>query len=296
LNVGNATKLIIFLHFHKAGGTSIVRAAKKRQNLFSPNGNGNPKFKSGFFGKIPFYDYSKEGLISFFGECLNENNATFIATENRYFRSAPAIDTAFKRQNRIELVTQIRNPFDRFVSNFFFDLRLGAYRESESVRDLSFVQRLKRYHSCGDGPGFAALCSLQFNGTNDWNMYIRVLTDQFNRSQKVTAEALDVAKSEMDKFDLVTVLEMESASDLWAAKYGLEVQRVNAQTKYDEIYAAERKKHYGFDREFKKFQEEYERLNRFDYLLYEYAQGLHRAFAVKYRVSSDRQRRSKRMR
>ena len=32
---------ILFQHFHKAGGTSIVRAARRGQNLYIPNVNGN---------------------------------------------------------------------------------------------------------------------------------------------------------------------------------------------------------------------------------------------------------------
>lgn len=192
--------------------------------------------------------------------------------ENYYFRSV--IDSEFKQQNRIELVTQIRNPFTRFVSNYVFGLEHKEYSETAGVSELSFVQRLRLYHSYRGHP--------KFPDTNSWNMYCRVLSRQFQRTRNVTAEDLETAKSALDAFDLVTVLEMEDAADLWAARYGLGILHSNRYSKYGELYAAEKKKHSAFDRELSAFQKEFETLNRCDYLLYEYAQDLHRAFAEKY--------------
>lgn len=53
-------------------------------------------------------------------------------------------------------------------------------------------------------------------------------------------------------------------------------------TQYDELYAVEREKDDGFDREFNEFQAEFKALNRADYVLYEYAKELHHECASKY--------------
>ena len=274
INVTNTTKLIIFLHFHKAGGSSVVNAAEMVQNLFDPNSNGNPKDRNK--NKIPFWNYSELKLIDFFRRCLHSNHATFIATENNWFRSASVINEAFKRQNRIELVTQLRNPFSRFVSNYFFDLKFRNIKPP----NMSLIEKLKWYHSCRKATGPAARCKFKFNATNDWNMYVRVLSSQFDRDRNVTEHDLEIAKKELNKFDLVTVLEMSDAAALWKAQYGMTMTHSNGNKKYDEIYAAERKKDKDFNDKFKKFEESFRRWNHFDYVLYEYAQELHRKFAL----------------
>ena len=271
LNISNTTPLIIYLHFHKAGGTSIVNAAKRTQNLFDPNGNGNPKFERGLNGTIKFWTYSEPKLIDFVSQCLHQNKATFIATENHWFLNTSIINKEFKRQNRIELVTQIRNPFARFVSNYFFDVKYHAIGEPQRIKNISLIQRLRRYHSCGEGSEYDVQCSVHWQAVNDWNMYVRVLTNQFDRNYNVTEQDLEIAKGELDKFDLVTVLEMPNLGDLWKEKYGMNIRHSNGNKKYNQIYAAERDKDEDFDEKFKKFEQEFKRWNHFDYLLYEYA-------------------------
>ena len=153
--------LLVFLHFHKAGGTSIVNAARKRHNLFEPNNNGNPKqYERNKKSKIPFWTYSGEKLVNFIARCLNENGATFIAAENSWFQNVSIINEEFKRQNRIELVTQFRNPFARFVSNYFFDLKTRRIREPVKVMSLPLIERLRLYHLCGatEPTGNAGYC------------------------------------------------------------------------------------------------------------------------------------------
>lgn len=266
LVVTNATKLIIFLHFHKAGGTSIVRAARRGQNLYIPNVNGNPHEPitktSGNAHRIPFWTFSKQKLIEFLTYC-RDHDTTFIATENEWFQSPSAFDEDFKFRYRLELVTQIRNPFDRFISNYFFIKDFNPFRQMQ----VPFVQRLEMYHSLERAHHFT-----------DWNMYVRVLSSQFDRN--VTEKDLETAKRELDKFDLVTVMEMPDVSDVWSAKYGFNMQHWNSNMKYEEQFAAERERDKDFDQKLLEFRKEFEILNRFDYMLYDYAKQLHQKFAI----------------
>ena len=84
----------------------------------------------------------------------------------------------------------------------------------------------------------------------------------------------------LDQFDLVTVLEMSDSSALWEAKYGMKIEHSNGCGKYKGVYAAERRKDKKFDRKWKEFEQEFEALNRVDYLLYGHANELHRGFAL----------------
>ena len=262
LEITNDTKLIIFLHFHKAGGTSIISAARRRQNLYFPNNNGNP-YDCITKQRIPFWTFSDQKLIAFLSFC-RDHETTFIATENDWFHSPSAFDEEFKLRNRIELVTQIRNPFDRFISNYFF-----SHQDSRpsTQTQVPFVQRLMLYHLRKTTHHFT-----------ERNMYVRVLSKQFDHN--VTAKDLEIAKRELDKFDLVTVLEMPDVIKIWAAKYGMNILHRNRNTKYDDIYAAERDRDENFDQNLQRFQEEFEILNRFDYMLYDYAKQLHKKFSI----------------
>ena len=264
--VTNDTKLIVFLHFHKAGGSSIVNAANWTQNLFRPNRNGNPRRRNYVHNttrkKYKFWTFDEHELTQFFSLCLHQNGATFIAMENDYFRESQLIDDAFKQRNRIELVTQIRDPFTRFNSNYFFDIRLGVYSEPKalSLGNVSLADRLRAYHEC-------TRCFRKkgnFHGMNDWNMYVRVLSNQYDRNRNVTEQDLETAKKELDKFDLVTVLEETQGAVLWQRKYNIIIEGHNA--KINKKHNASR-----IAQEIGDFKQEYQRLNRFDYALYKYA-------------------------
>merc|ERR1712151_50940 len=88
---------------------------------FKPNKNGNP-FEPNKKRKIPFWTFSREKLVDFWSHILNETATRFIATENNWFRDTVFMDDAFKRENGVEFVTQLRDPFSRFISNYFFDV------------------------------------------------------------------------------------------------------------------------------------------------------------------------------
>ena len=145
-------------------------------------------------------------------QCLDQKRATFIALENKWFQDTALFDGEFKQQNRVELVTQIRNPLDRYVSNYFFDCEVAKnFHEPLAVKQLPLIQRLKRWHSHGHYAGEASM----------WNMYVRVLSNQKERDRTVTDHELETAKTALDQFDLVVVLEMPDAAALWNGKYGM---------------------------------------------------------------------------
>ena len=263
ITVTNNTDLILFLHFHKAGGTSIVAAAKRNQNLILPNGNGNTR--------IRFPTFSLYTLRMFLSYCRS-HDTTFLAVENEWFGSPSGFDERLKEEYRMKLVTQLRDPFSRYFSNFLYDEN-GPFTRSMNIvlwhpeYHGSLVERLKEYHSR----------HTSFHGSH-LNMFVRVLNMKW--SGNVTEEDLEIAKRELDKFDLVVVMEMDDAAKLWKANHGFNIEHRKTNNKYEKIYAAERKADSDFDEKMERFRMEYEHWNRFDYALYEHAKELHRRFAA----------------
>eukprot|EP01084_Bolivina_argentea_P238761 401154_1 len=258
----NAKILKIFLHFHKAGGTSIVKAAQKRANFFSPNANGNPYKRSGKFHLgakplIKFWTYNETDLENFLSLCLNHKHISFIAMENNYFWNRDIINDQFKKRNKIEIVTQIRDPFDRFLSNYYFDIKYKFYTTPINLfykKKTSLIDRLKAYHKFNNFEG-------NVKGKQLWNMYVRVLTNNFDPIRNVTADDLQIAKHELDKFDMVSVLDKYETLELWTIKYGLSITHKNANQ------GSNKMNHEGLD----EFETEFKILNQYDYQLYEYA-------------------------
>ena len=82
----------------------------------------------------------------------------------------------------MELVTQIRNPFNRFISDYFYVQR---YMQRPYTLDMLFVSRSKRYHQ-----------SASYHHETHANMYVTVLTSQFDTEYNVHGEDLEIAKGE----------------------------------------------------------------------------------------------------
>ncbi len=111
-------RLIWFIHFHKAGGTSIVDLAQANRERFWPRHlNGNPVDDQG--QQIKLWKYSDRELRHFIDQCQNRQ-VTFVATE----WAMPNL-RVLGHDRRIKLITCLRDPLARYVSNFYFDLHHG---------------------------------------------------------------------------------------------------------------------------------------------------------------------------
>ena len=81
---------------------------------------------------------------------LKTQNVSFIAMENEYWIYPDMIQLINNQRNtkyNIEMITQIRNPFTRFVSNFFYEINRDHYRENAYLRiNGNIKQRLLAFH------------------------------------------------------------------------------------------------------------------------------------------------------
>jgi hypothetical protein len=123
----NQYKLIWFQHFHKAAGSTIVEyALMNNEKLYPNHANGNPLEKDGSL--INLHTFFPTELTEFVDDC-EKNGVNFVATE----WGAPYIDV-LADDPRVKLITCLRDPLKRFLSNFYFDV-YGNYTKAKKLEN-----------------------------------------------------------------------------------------------------------------------------------------------------------------
>jgi hypothetical protein len=170
-------KLIWFMHFHKCAGTSIVHLFKKNgYKLYENNANGNPLDENS--DVIELWKYDQLELSSFIDRC-HGSGVGFVATE----WGVPDIDFLSSRED-IVLVTVLRDPYARFVSNFRFDVKNGFTDSTD----------FNSYLNNGDGLYTAD------------NYYTRMLSSK-GCGESLSSSDLDTSVAMLKKFDHVATVE-----------------------------------------------------------------------------------------
>lgn len=171
-------RLIWFQHFHKAAGTSIINLAELNNERFWPDHkNGNPTDSKG--NLIELWKYSEDKLEQFVDRCEAEN-ITFVATE----WGLPHI-TTLARDARVKLITCLRNPLSRFISNFYYDLYYG-YNTVKTMEDYVGI-----------------------NGKSNtmFNYYIRILSGHNINPNDIDDVIYLKGKKALSEFDLCIIME-----------------------------------------------------------------------------------------
>ena len=163
--------LIWFQHFHKAGGSSFVTAARESgRKLFMPNRNGNPVADDGNY--LPLWAW-KESELRAWLQLQAGSGVNFIACEWGFPPDLLAI-----RSSDLYLFTIVRHPVERLLSNFYYDV-LNGYTH---VRDIDAYMELDPDYTKPD-------------------YYTRLLTGYSGK--EATREAAAILR----QFDTVAVLE-----------------------------------------------------------------------------------------
>lgn len=111
-------RLVWFHHFSKAAGSSIVHLAGINGEHFYPGHlNGNPCGEDG--NVIQFWNMGEQELYSFVDRCEGLG-VSFVTSE----WGAPDF-SLLARDPRVVLVTCLRDPLQRFVSNFYYAFYTG---------------------------------------------------------------------------------------------------------------------------------------------------------------------------
>jgi hypothetical protein len=128
LNNKKEYHLIWFQHLHKSAGTFIVNMAiTNGELLFNKHNNGNPTNQEGDL--LPIWEYNKIELLDFINRC-EEAGVTFVATEY----GSPDFEF-LSNDPRITLITCIRDPKKRMISNYNYDYYSG-YTDEKSIAEF----------------------------------------------------------------------------------------------------------------------------------------------------------------
>jgi hypothetical protein len=201
-------RLIWFQHFHKAGGTSIVKLAMQNDEaLFPNNRNGNPFDESGF--PIRIWEFSEKQIHSFIDSC-KAKSISFIATEF----GCPSFDALRERDDTIS-ISLLRDPLKRIISNYEYDIHLGG------VRKMPLSTYIRTSHLDHGRPNYYAhMLSMHAGcGFDD-------------------AERLRIAKKNLRSIDHVYRLEDEQALPHLCVKLGWQFQPIMANRKPTLAHAA----------------------------------------------------------
>lgn len=177
-------RLVWFHHFPKSAGSTVVEIARRNSERFwMPSRNGNPSRANG--QEIPIWKFSDNELKEFVDLCATRG-VSFVATEGR----VPLV-SVLASDPKVTLITLLRCPYDRFLSNFFFDVYQG-YAVPHDIHTYA------THHSSwikGD------------------NYYVRLLSGNVDAEKRVTREDLCKA-TEMLRGMMVFVLEENGLSSL----------------------------------------------------------------------------------
>ena len=173
-------RLIWFQHVHKAAGSYIVNQAVANGEVpFPSHQNGNPCNEEGEV--MPIWDLDEGGLRGFIDECQSKE-VTFVATE----WGAPNYG-ALHDDPRVLLMTCVREPWNRLISNFNYDYYLGFSNSATLAEYMDEDRRIKVD-----------------------NLLVRTFANSFPADrQSIGKEALSVALSNLSLFDLVIVTERD---------------------------------------------------------------------------------------
>ncbi|WP_062516203.1 hypothetical protein [Demequina gelatinilytica] len=192
-------RLAFFVHFHKAGGTSVVELAHRNgETLYPRHANGNPLDERGKVHRP--WDLSAEALHAYVDDLL-DSGVTFIATE----WAVPALEVLGARPD-VQIVTVMREPVARLISNFRYDYANG-YTEHTDIID--YVDDHIAPHT-------------------STSYYTKMLLGADWQEDAEPEELLTVAQQRLEQMDVVGVLEQSGWVDEICETLGWEPADVKA--------------------------------------------------------------------
>lgn len=178
-------RLIWFQHLRKVAGSTIVRLAEANQEVLYPqHSNGNPLTADGKLIRI--WEMDTTDLSHFVDHCEHKG-ITFISTE----WGAPDF-TLLASDPRIILITCIRDPLERFLSEYYYSLYKGR-TVHKSLKD--YVNSTATH-----------LIITQ----SMFNYYCRIFSRHNDNPKPIGLEQFEAAKSALSLFDHCAILKTKN--------------------------------------------------------------------------------------
>jgi hypothetical protein len=172
-------RLIWLQHLPKAAGSSIVRLARHNGEVpYCQQSNGNPLKSAG--QPIRLWAMDERGLRGFIDHC-EENRVSFVATE----WAMPDIGV-LSSDPRVVLITCLREPLERFISNYYFHY----YEGKTSSSSLAGFLASGAHHAKP-------------------NFYCRIFSRHNDNPAPVVKEHYDRALQALSCFDCCAILEQD---------------------------------------------------------------------------------------
>lgn len=172
---------ILFLHFHKAGGTTMGKLFEGVRKKYPINRNGNPFSKKGI---IPLWTFKRQRLNRFAAR-LSKLGVGYVAVEWNFFIHHRTISW-----KPFHFLTTLRDPYERFISN------MNVHHAKNA---LAYMRR--HVHISRRGKKIP----VSFNRPN---FYVRMLNGLGTRPKaSVNRSHLEHAKKVLSRFDTICILE-----------------------------------------------------------------------------------------
>lgn len=249
--------VIIYMHFHQAAGTTISNLFlfHSKINGWNPGSNGNPhyEYREGMHGNY-VYEHGCRGcgympisnfnqtMLNFFMKDVKLKNVNFLSQEWSYFKDSTFLDFSY-----VHLITCIRDPYKRFVSDYYVCT-------NGNLDPVQFIENDRGWKIEG---------SRKFVNHNKPNYYVSMLNGFGNTTPqpKLGIKHLKKAKEELHKFSAILILENPESFTLLEILFGVP-------------YNGERRHKAKEKKSINLTKEEFKKMNELDFELYEYAKIL----------------------
>ena len=183
------TNKILYVHFHKCAGTSIISKIKNKYNSYKPcDGNCNPKKKN----SNKLINFSSFDTIDLY-EFLLSKNFDFFCLEFSFFNNKVIIPSNLK------IYTILRSAYSRLISNYLHDTSL--IRTQSAINRGYKIQNIKKFQKININ-----YKNTKINLFNKNNYYIKFLNG-LTSDKKITKSHYEYALSRINKFSYVAILE-----------------------------------------------------------------------------------------
>jgi len=249
---------LVFLHFSKTGGTSVVGAMESGGRMTWPFSSQAKPFDSQTGGFLPIWTYSADQWRAFWrrswrhGVDLVELEWDFFADFREKSAAVPS-----------DWVTVLRDPYARFVSSFWFFRRSFGNFDHSTQDGWEYMATTPGSHVPQQYrlPGIRTVLSSFPVSHNEPNYYVKVLNGLGTTwGAEVGPVHLEHAKAVLRSFTTVAILEDRASMARLEARYGIvlghENKNIRPRDRTDEEVMA---------------REDFERLNALDMELYRYA-------------------------
>ena len=263
MNSDTDAKLILFVHFHKCGGTSIVNILKTNGLQGYPiNSNGNPKNEQRAI--IKYWNYDKNQLKKFVSDALH-HNTKFIALEWNYFSKYTANyeggEQSLDLKNLFNQIICFREPRQRYLS---------ILRHDEYKHNIINYYEFKKINLIWTRKDTNQKFNINYNKDN---YYVALLNGYGESHGEITMNEshLIFAKNILLKhFKAILILEKPESFKLleqFGVRNSMTSERLNIRKSRKTLIVNK---------------EEFEKNNVLDYKLYEYAKALSSAQMKRY--------------